>query len=79
VDGKVNKLLVHAVVKKGGLELGPRRWRTSDRFLWHEFDRILIQLGTLFNVKLRVTNKLNPVEIAANPNRPMFDMDSLKR
>ena len=79
VDGKMDKLLVHALVTKDGLGLGPERWRTSDRFLWHEFDRILAELGTLFNVKLRVTNKLNPVEIVANPNRPMFNMEELKR
>ena len=79
VDGKMNKLLVHAVVKKDGLEMSPRRWRTANRFLWHEFDRILSELGTLFNVTLRVTSKLNSVEIVVNPNRSMFNMDMLRK
>ena len=77
VDGKQDKLTIHAVVKKNGLELGPRHWRTSSRFLWHEFDRIFIELGSLFNVTLRVTSELYPVEIVNNPNRPLFNMASL--
>jgi len=76
-DGKPSIYFIEAVVTKYGIELEPRKWRTAYRFLWHEFDRIYKELGTLFNVTLRVEDKLNPVIIINNPNKSMFEMESL--
>ena len=78
-NGRIDKYVVTAIVETDKLIFGPMKWRTSNRFLWHEFDRIHSKIGTLFNVTLRVTNKWRPVKIINNPNLPLFDMESLRK
>ena len=55
---------IHASVNGGPVTY----YRTSDVSWLSEMDRILEEIGTLFNVTVKYNGKLFPTEVMSNPN-----------
>ena len=47
-------------------------YRTSDRYLMNEIDRLCKELGTLFHVEVVFVSKQFPLTVLDNPNIKMF-------
>ena len=63
---------IHAHVEVLLVDMSTWLYRTSNRFLMKEIDRLHRKLGTLYAVKVKVRNTLTPLEVIENPNIPMF-------
>lgn len=64
---------IHASVNRGPITY----YRTSDTSWFSNIDRILKEIGTLFNVTIKYNGKLFPAEIISNPNLTLFDLESV--
>lgn len=63
-ETKAKEYYIHASVN-GGPTI---HYRTSDISWFSTIDRILEEIGTLFNVTVKYNGKLFPAEVMSNPN-----------
>lgn len=64
LETKAKEYYIHASVNNGP----NTHYRTSDTSWFSTMDRILEEIGTLFNVTIKYNGNLFPTEVMSNPN-----------